>query len=53
MTISTNQIFNYIDIVGDEYILKRNTPLAIKYQIKQYIENVEKLYDQKIKIKNF
>lgn len=50
MTLN-NDVFKYINVQGDEYILKPGASDKIKLQIRNYIENVKKLYKQNITVK--
>lgn len=49
--IIENDVFKYIDIKNDEYILKSNVPIEIIQQIREFVENMKKIYNQNIKIK--
>lgn len=50
MTLENENIFDYITIKGDKYILKQNTPKNIIEKIKDYVYNVKVLYGQTIEI---
>lgn len=51
MTLQNDDIFKYITIKGDEYILKDDAPKTVKKRIKDYIHNVKRVYDQVIVVR--
>lgn len=49
MTLN-DELFKYIIIKGDKYILKKDVPKVIIDKIKDYQYNIKKLYGQNIEI---
>lgn len=49
MTLNED-VFNYIDVIGDEYYVKKDVSKLIKKQIKIFVEDFKKMYGKTIKI---